>query len=143
MLSEQAKVAQRNAELREAQLQAEVVKPAQAEAERVRIAAEAQADATRMAAEAAASSNRIALDQAIIAQLPELVRAAAVGLKGANLTVLNGAEGLNETVASLAAQGATVLRTVLDGLGRHEETPSTAGSDSPNGRPAQRVQLEK
>ena len=132
VLSEQAKVAQRNAELREAQLQAEVVKPAQAEAERVRIAAEA-----------AASSNRIALDQAIIAQLPELVRAAAVGLKGANLTVLNGAEGLNETVASLAAQGSTVLRTVLEGLGRREEAPSTAGSDSPNGRPPQRVQLEK
>ena len=143
VLSEQAKVAQRNAELREAQLQAEVVKPAQAEAERVRIAAEAQADATRMAAEAAASSNRIALDQAIIAQLPELVRAAAVGLKGANLTVLNGAEGLNETVASLAAQGSTVLRTVLEGLGRREEAPSTAGSDSSNGRPPQRVQLEK
>jgi uncharacterized membrane protein YqiK len=110
-------VAQRNAELREAQLQAEVVKPAQAEAERVRIAAEAHADATRLAAEAAASSNRIALDQAVIAQLPELVRAAAQGLQGANLTVLNGAEGLNETVASMAAQGAAVLRTVLQGLG--------------------------
>jgi uncharacterized membrane protein YqiK len=142
VLSEQAKVAERNAELRQAQLQAEVVKPAQAEAERVRIAAEAQADATRLAAEAAASSNRIALDQAIIAQLPELVRAAAVGLKGANLTVLNGAEGLNETVASLAAQGATVLRTVLDGLGRREEAPPAASTESPNGRSPQRVQLE-
>jgi hypothetical protein len=40
VLAEQAKVAKRNAELREAQLQDEVVKPAQAEAERVRIAAE-------------------------------------------------------------------------------------------------------
>jgi uncharacterized membrane protein YqiK len=120
VLAEQAKVAARNAELREAQLQAEVVKPAQAEAERVRIAAEAQAAATRLAAEAAATSNRIALDQAIISQLPELVRAAAMGLQGANVTVLNGAEGLNETVATIAAQGTTILRTVLDGLGQRE-----------------------
>jgi uncharacterized membrane protein YqiK len=120
VLAEQAKVAARNAELREAQLQAEVVKPAQAEAERVRIAAEAQAAATRLAAEAAATSNRIALDQAVISQLPELVRAAAQGLQGANLTVLNGADGLNETVATIAAQGTTILRTVLDGLGQKE-----------------------
>jgi uncharacterized membrane protein YqiK len=142
VLAEQAKVAQRNAELREAQLQAEVVKPAQAEAERVRIQAEAQADATRLAAEAAASSNRIALDQAMIAQLPELVRAAAEGLKGANLTVLNGAEGLNETVASMAAQGATVLRTVLDGLGRRGDGPPVPERGTANGQPAERVQLE-
>jgi flotillin len=143
VLAEQAKVAQRNAELREAQLQAEVVKPAQAEAERVRIAAEAQADATRLAAEAAASSSRIALDQAMIAQLPELVRAAAEGLKGANLTVLNGAEGLNETVASLAAQGATVLRTVLDGMSRRSDNPADdGGAAAANGRPVERVQLE-
>ncbi|MCU1669578.1 MAG: rane protein [Blastococcus sp.] len=142
VLAEQAKVAQRNAELREAQLQAEVVKPARAEAERVRIAAEAQADATRLAAEAAASSNRIALDQAVIAQLPELVRAAAQGLQGANLTVLNGAEGLNETVASMAAQGATVLRTVLDGLDRRATSSPAAERGAVNGRPAERVELE-
>src|SRR4051794_14330969 len=142
LLAEQAKVAQRNAELREAQLQAEVLKPAQAEAERVRIAAEAQAAATRLAAEAAATSNRIALDQAIIAQLPELVRAAAQGLQGANVTVLNGAEGLNETVAAMAAQGATILRTVLEGLGNRGENSDRAAA---NGRPSalpERVQLD-
>ncbi|NYJ06230.1 flotillin family protein [Petropleomorpha daqingensis] len=140
VLAEQAKVAARNAELREAQLQAEVVKPAQAEAERVRIAAEAQAAATRLAAEAAATSNRIALDQAIINQLPELVRAAAQGLQGANVTVLNGAEGINETVASMAAQGSAILRTVLDGLNNRGDVADRA---SANGRPvAERVQLE-
>jgi flotillin len=142
VLAEQSKVAERNAELREAQLQAEVVKPAQAEAERVRIAAEAQAAATRLAAEAAATSNRIALDQAVIAQLPELVRAAASGLKGANVTVLNGAEGLNETVAAMAAQGATILRTVLDGLGDRSDPPRAADRGAQNGHPAERVQLE-
>ena len=136
VLAEQAKVAQRNAELREAQLQAEVVKPALAEAERVRVAAEAQAAATRLTAEAAATSNRIALDQALIAQLPELVRAAAQGLQGANVTVLNGAQGLNETVASIAAQGVTILRTVLEGLGGPGPgAPSTDDGATPNGRP--------
>jgi hypothetical protein len=54
----------------------------------------------------------------VIAQLPELVRAAAQGLQGANVTVLNGVQGLSETVASMAAQGATILRTVFEGLGQ-------------------------
>ena len=140
VLAEQAKVAQRNAALREAQLQAEVVKPAQAEAERVRSAAEAQAAATRLAAEAAATSNRSALDQASSNQLPELVRAAAQGLQGANVTVLNGAEGLNETVASMAAQGSAILRTVLDGLNSRGDATDRAAA---NGHPvAERVQLE-
>jgi uncharacterized membrane protein YqiK len=140
VLAEQAKVAARNAELREAQLQAEVVKPAQAEAERVRIAAEAQAAATRLAAEAAATSNRIALDQAIIAQLPELVRAAAQGLQGANVTVLNGAEGINETVAAMAAQGSAILRTVMEGLGNRGEGSDRAAA---NGHPVpERIPLE-
>jgi len=116
VLEEQAKVAARNAELREAQLVAEVIKPAQADAERVRLAAHAQAQATRMSAEAAAAEGRIALEQAIIAQLPELVRGAAEGLKGSNLTVLNGAQGLNEAVAAIAGQGAVVLKTILAGL---------------------------
>jgi uncharacterized membrane protein YqiK len=142
VLAEQAKVAQRNAELREAQLQAEVLKPAQAEAERVRIAAEAQAAATRLAAEAAATSNRIALDQAIIAQLPELVRAAAQGLQGANVTVLNGAEGLNETVASMAAQGSAILRTVLEGLGNRGEGTDRAAANGRPSPPPERVQLD-
>jgi flotillin len=117
VLEEQAKVAQRNGELREAQLVAEVIKPAQAEAERVRIAATAAAEATRMSAQASAAEGRIALEQAVIAQLPQLVSAAADGLKGANLTILDGAEGLNEAVASIASQGAVVLRAVLGNLG--------------------------
>jgi flotillin len=135
VLEEQAKVAARNAELREAQLVAEVIKPAQADAERVRLAAQAQAQATRMSAEAAAAEGRIALEQAIIAQLPELVRGAAEGLKGANLTVLNGAEGLNQAVASIAGQGAVVLRTILAGLAGVTETVAQQESDDPAGTP--------
>ena len=104
VLEEQAKVAARNAELREAELLAEVVKPAEADAARVRIAAQAASEATRLSAAAAAAEGRIALEQAVIAQLPDLVRNAAEGLRGSNLTVLNGAEGVNAAVASLAGQ---------------------------------------
>jgi flotillin len=132
VLEEQAKVAARNAELREAQLVAEVVKPAEADAARVRIAAQAAAEATRLSAGAAAAEGRIALEQAIIAQLPELVRGAAEGLRGAHVTVLNGAEGLNEAVATIAAQGATVLRSVLGSLDGVSPSPTSV----PSGRPA-------
>jgi flotillin len=117
VLVEQAKVAAKNAELRQAQLVAEVVKPAQAEAERIRTLAQAEADRTRMSAQAAAAEGRIALDQLIISQLPQMITAAADGLSNANLTVLNGAEGLNGTVAALASQGLAILRAVTDGLG--------------------------
>jgi flotillin len=123
VLAEQALVAQKNAELREAELIAEVVKPAQAEAERIRTLARAQADATKLSAGAAAAEDRIALDQLVIQQLPSLLTAAAEGLRGANLTVLNGADGLNSLVASLAGQGLAVLESVrrgLDGVGEHQ-----------------------
>ena len=116
VLTERAKVAARNADLREAELVAEVVKPAQADAERVRITAEAAAHATRVTAGAAATEGRIALEQAVISQLPQLMAAAANGLQGANLTVFNGAEGLNQAVATLAAQGGSIIKSVMSSL---------------------------
>ncbi len=122
VLVERSIVAQKNAELRQAELIAEVVRPAEAEAERIRTLAKAQADATKLSAEAAAAQDRIALDQAIIAQLPDMLRAAAAGLQGANVTVLDGAEGLNSVVASLAAQGMALLDSVRTGV---KTAPST------------------
>jgi flotillin len=116
VLAEQALVADKNAQLREAELIAEIVKPAEAEAERIRTLAKAQAEATKLSASAAAAEGRIALDQQLIAQLPDLLRAAAEGLQGANLTVLNGAEGLNGTVASLAGQGIAILRSLTEAM---------------------------
>lgn len=125
VLVERSLVAQKNAELREAELVAEVVRPAQAEAERIITLARAQADATKLSAEAAAAQDRIALDQLVIQQLPELLRAAAQGLRGANLTVLDGAEGLNRVVASLAAQGMALLDAVRKGMGPVPATEPT------------------
>jgi flotillin len=128
VLAEQALVAQRNAALREAQLIAEVVKPAEAEAEAMRTIARAQADATKLSAEAAAAQDRIALDQMVIKQLPEMLRAAAEGLRGANLTVLDGADGLSGVVASLAGQGMALLDSVRSGLAGATETAGPPGT---------------
>ncbi|MBF6210440.1 flotillin [Nocardia puris] len=121
VLTAQAEQARKEADLREQQLQSEVVKPAQAEADRVRILAEAEADRTRIQAEAAASHNRIALDQLLIEQLPEIVKQASQGLHGANLTVLNGPEGVGELVNGMVGQGLTVFNSLQKALSNNTD----------------------
>ncbi|MDQ1647279.1 MAG: flotillin [Cryptosporangiaceae bacterium] len=64
----------------------------------------------------------------MIAQLPDMLRAAAEGLQGANLTVLDGAEGLSSVVASLAGQGLALLESVRTGLGT---TPPSSNNQLP------------
>ena len=117
VIAAQAELAQHQAELRQQQLVSEVIRPAEAEAEKVKILAIADAERTRIAAEAAASNNRVALDQLLIAQLPQIVKEAAAGLNGANVTVLNGADGLGEIAAGLVSQGLTILESVRKGVG--------------------------
>jgi flotillin len=130
VLAERALVAQKNAELREAELVAEVLKPAQADAERILTLARAQAESTKLSAGAAAAEGRIALDQLVIQQLPDMLRAAAEGLQGANLTVLNGAEGLSGVVASLAGQGMALLDAVRRGTMHDTEAYPDSGEPS-------------
>lgn len=130
VLVEQAKVAEREADVREQQLLAEVVRPAEADAQQIGLRAAAEANRMTLLAEAAASQHRIALDQAIIAQLPDVVRAAANGLAAANVTVLDGTEGLNGLVAGLASQGMAILQSVRNGTQPfHEPTAPDAGPD--------------
>jgi flotillin len=116
VISAQADLARQQAELRQQQLVSEVVRPAEAEAERVRILAKADAEKVRIQAEAAASNNRVALDQLLINQLPQIVKEAAAGLAQANVTVLNGADGLGEVAAGLVSQGLTILEAVRKGV---------------------------
>ena len=116
VLQAQKQLAERNAELREQQLVAEVVRPAQAEAERTRIRAAAEAEKIQILAAAAASNNRVALDRMLIEQLPEIVKSAATGLNGANVTVLNGADGLGDIAASLVGQGSAIFEAVRKGF---------------------------
>ena len=131
VIATQAKLAQQQAELRQQQLVSEVIRPAEAEAQKVKILAIADAERTRIAAEAAASNNRVALDQLLIAQLPQIVKEAAVGLAGANVTVLNGADGLGEIAAGLVSQGLTILESVRKGVGA--SPVDGAGANGPNG----------
>ena len=130
VLSAQAELAQRQAELRQRQLVSEVIRPAEAEAEKVRILALADAKRVTMQAEAAASHNRVALDRMLIEQLPQIVREAAAGLAGANVSVLNGAEGLSEMAAGLVAQGLTILESVKKGMaGATDAKPEETKAD--------------
>jgi flotillin len=109
VLEMRTELAERAGELRQQELVAEVVKPAEAEAERVRILAVADAEKMKIQAEAAASHNRVALDRMLIDQLPQIVEKAALGLASANLTVLNGAEGLSQVATGLVAQGKAIF----------------------------------
>ena len=124
VLQMRTELAERAAELRQQELVAEVVKPAEAEAERVRILAVADAEKMKIEAEAAASHNRVALDRMLIDQLPEIVKQAAQGLAGANLTVLNGASGLQRSRHRTGRTGSGDLRL----------TAQRAGREPPRGR---------
>src|SRR5664279_2820484 len=116
VIAAQTELAQREAELRQQQLVAEVVKPAEAEAERVRILAVADAEKMKIQAEAAASHNRVALERMLIDQLPEIVKQAASGLAGANVTVLNGADGIGEIASGLVGQGMAIFESLRGGI---------------------------
>ena len=129
VIAAQTELAQRNAELRQQQLVAEVVKPAEADAERVRILARADAEKVQIQAAAAASSNRVALDQALIAQLPQIVEKAAAGLAGANMTVVNGSDGLSDLVTGLAGQGVAIFNALKGDVGSDHDK-STRSQDA-------------
>ena len=130
VLAAQTELAQRQAELRQQQLVAEIVKPAEAEAQRIKLLAIAEADRMKIQAEAAASYDRVALDRMLIDQLPQIVKEAAGGLAGANVNVLNGADGLGEIAAGLVSQGLTILDSVRGNL---------SGADPDGRRPGDEV----
>jgi flotillin len=135
VIQQQTALAQRQAELAAQRLEAEVRRPADAEAYRTRTLAEAERDQVRFAAEAEAyriralaeaqaeairaradslregNSELIAANR-LIEILPSLVEAAARGLADSNLTVLNGTQGVNEVVAGLVGQGLSILDTL-------------------------------
>jgi flotillin len=133
VLEMRTELAERAAELRQQELVAEVVKPAEAEAERVRIMAVADAEKMKIQAEAAASHNRVALDRMLIDQLPQIVEKAALGLSSANLTVLNGAEGLSEMATGLVSQGKAIFEALRgDVMDYDDDSPDIQPPLAPN-----------
>jgi uncharacterized membrane protein YqiK len=121
---------------------------AEAEAEAIRVRADAQAHAERVQGEAQADAER-AQGQAqadasaafaaslregnqeliaatkLVENLPAIVEAAARGLAGANLTVLNGTQGVNEVVAGLVGQGISIF----DLLKKSATAPAVHGAN--------------
>jgi flotillin len=157
VIKQQTALAQHQAELAAQRLEAEVRRPADAEAYRTRTLAEAERDRNRFTAEAEAYRTRALAEaqaeairaradalregnQELIAAnrlieiLPSLVEAAARGLAESNLTVLNGTQGVNEVVAGLVGQGLSILDTLKQSTAvpRHAAPVPVAAVD--NGR---------
>jgi uncharacterized membrane protein YqiK len=124
VIAAQTELAEHQAELRQQQLVAEIVKPAEADAEKVRVLAQAEAERMTVQAEAAASYNRVALDRMLIDQLPMIVREAAGGLANANVNVLNGADGLAQIAAGLVGQGMTIFNSIRTNISGSHASPS-------------------
>ncbi|MGW7573092.1 flotillin family protein [Streptomyces sp. NPDC054765] len=145
VLAARTELAERAAQLRQQELVAEVVKPAEAEAERIRLLALAEAERMKIQAEAAASHDRVALDRMLIDQLPQIVKEASAGLANANVNVLNGTDGLGEIAAGLVGQGLTILDSVRRNLGTPDGQDNKAGKNggtaSPQGHSG-RVEIE-
>ncbi|MDH6142655.1 flotillin [Kitasatospora sp. GP30] len=154
VIEEQTQLARRQADLAAQRLEAEVRRPADAEAYKQRTLAEAQRDrakfeaegdayrrttlataeaqavrvqadgaayAERTTADAQAAANNARADSLrggaqeliaanrVVENLPALVDAAARGLAGANLTVLNGSEGLAQVATGIVGQGLAIF----------------------------------
>jgi flotillin len=126
----------------------------EADAARQRALAEAEADATKAKAEGDAYAARALADadaeainaraqslsgenQQLIAanklidMLPELVAAAAKSIDGSRLTVLNGAQGVNDVAAGMAAQGLSIYETLREALGQHANGASNGAAAAP------------
>ncbi|MFC9607956.1 SPFH domain-containing protein [Streptomyces niveus] len=113
VIEEQTALAERQAMLAAQRLEAEVRRPADAEAYRRRTLAQAQADANTARALSLRDGNQELLAaNRVVEVLPELVDSAAKGLADSNLTVLNGTDGVNEVAAGLVGQGMTILNSL-------------------------------
>lgn len=130
VLQAQAELAERNAKLREKELIASVEKPAEAEAFRIRTIAQAEAQRTKMQAEATATGHGIALQRMLVERMPDIISAAASQLSNANVTVLNGADGMGQLIAGLAGQAGQLMRLVQNGLDGTSQLDPAAGATS-------------
>ncbi len=144
---EQTRLAALQPEKREKDLIAEVEKPADAEAYRTVRLAEADRDAIKARAEALAGGNQgLIASNRMVEQLPALVEAAAKGLSGANVVLVNGTEGVTDLLTSLVTQGYSIYEAVKGGIpqisSRTHEAPLRNGTTPPRGQDAIGEQVE-
>ncbi|MEU9620354.1 MULTISPECIES: SPFH domain-containing protein [unclassified Streptomyces] len=153
VIEEQTALAERQAALAAQRLEGEVRRPADAEAYRQRTLAEAARDRVKFEADGNAYTERI-LAQAqadansaraaslrdgnqeliaanrIVENLPVLADAAARGMSGADLTVLNGTSGVNEMAAGVVGQGLAILQALQRGA-NPMKSPAVDGKTAP------------
>ncbi|MFE5094491.1 SPFH domain-containing protein [Streptomyces sp. NPDC056638] len=153
VIEEQTALAERQAALAAQRLEAEVRRPADAEAYRQRTLAEAARDRAKFEADGSAYTERtLAQAQAdansvratslrdgnqeliaanrIVENLPALADAAARGMSGADLTVLNGTNGVNEMAAGVVSQGLAILHALQRGA-NPMKSPAVKGKATP------------
>jgi uncharacterized membrane protein YqiK len=105
---------------------------ADGEAYAQRAIASAEAEAINVRASALTDGNQalIAANK-LIEILPQLVEAAAKGIAGSNLTVLNGTDGVNHAVAGMVGQGLSIYETLRKALvDMSPNVPSSSATDS-------------
>ncbi|MFF8917918.1 SPFH domain-containing protein [Streptomyces sp. NPDC015032] len=153
VIEEQTALAERQAGLAAQRLEGEVRRPADAEAYRQRTLAEAARDRVKFEADGNAYTERtLAQAQAdansaraaslrdgnqeliaanrIVENLPALADAAARGMSGADLTVLNGTSGVNEMAAGVVGQGLAILHSLQRGA-NPVKSPAVDGKVAP------------
>jgi flotillin len=107
---------------------------ADAAAHAERATAQAQADANSARADSLRAGNQeLIAAERMVENLPAIVEAAARGLAGANLTVLNGTQGVNDVVAGLVGQGLAILDLLKKAAASPEPAAIANGSDPGNG----------
>jgi len=118
--------AYRQATIAEADARATQIR-ADAAAHAERATAQGQADANNARADSLRAGNQeLIAAERVVESLPAIVEAAAKGLSGANLTILNGTQGVNDVVAGLVGQGLTVLDLL-------RKTAAAQGASGANG----------
>jgi uncharacterized membrane protein YqiK len=90
---------------------------AEAEGQAIKVKGESEAGVLRIRADALRANQQALVTQQLAEHLPEIVAAATKSLSGANLTVLNGGEGLSELIGQVVGQGFSLFQGLRSGLG--------------------------
>jgi flotillin len=112
---------------------------ATAQAQQITTVAKAEADAIQMKNEALAGGNmERQVATRMVELMPEIVKGVASGLNGANLTILNGSEGLTDVITGVLSQGRAIYDTLVSGIKTEGQSPAPAPAQIPeaagNGR---------
>jgi flotillin len=106
-----------------------------AEGEAIKAKGLAEADAIKARAEALAEHQEAVIGQELAEQWPAIVEAAAKPFGSIDqLIVLNGAEGISQTLAQAVSQGAAGLQLARKLLARPDEAAATHGNGTGTGK---------